>query len=423
MATNFPTNLDSLTNPTGSDTLASVPHADQHANANDAIEAIETKVGIDGSVNTGTLEVRAPRIATSTTRPPAVAGRMMYETDTKQHMVYVNASEQWQPVVRNTGYKNQIINGDFRVNQRAFSSRTTTGYGFDRWRMEAVGGTSTYSAQQFVVGNFLTGIESANYARIVTSGLSAAGDYSILHQHIEDVRTLSGEVVTISFWARAGSGTPKIAVEFLQLFGSGGSPSANVSTLAGQVTLTTLWARYSLTVALPTLSSKTIGTTANSSAVQVNLWLSAGSTFNTRTNSLGTQNNTFDIWGVQVEQGSVATDLERRTIAAEVALCQRYYERLNYRLFGMWNSATTCRFVVSSRQTMRTNITPVLLTTTPTAEQWSIVAITGTGSTISVTDAATPEGVDISINGFSGRTSGQMAMFYQNQLEFYADYP
>ena len=43
MSSNYPGALDALTNPTASDTLnsATVPHADQHANANDAIEAIE----------------------------------------------------------------------------------------------------------------------------------------------------------------------------------------------------------------------------------------------------------------------------------------------------------------------------------------------------------------------------------------------
>lgn len=45
----YPTSLDSLANPTASDTLASVPHADQHANANDAIEAIEAKLGTGAS--------------------------------------------------------------------------------------------------------------------------------------------------------------------------------------------------------------------------------------------------------------------------------------------------------------------------------------------------------------------------------------
>lgn len=49
MSTNFPTSLDSLTNPTGTDSVSTVDHASQHANANDSIEALEAKVGIDSS--------------------------------------------------------------------------------------------------------------------------------------------------------------------------------------------------------------------------------------------------------------------------------------------------------------------------------------------------------------------------------------
>jgi hypothetical protein len=52
MATNFPTSLDSLTNPATTDQLNSPSHAAQHANANDAIEALEAKVGVDGSTVT-----------------------------------------------------------------------------------------------------------------------------------------------------------------------------------------------------------------------------------------------------------------------------------------------------------------------------------------------------------------------------------
>lgn len=52
MATNFPTSLDALTNPTATDQVSVVSHADQHANANDAIEALEAKVGVDGSAVT-----------------------------------------------------------------------------------------------------------------------------------------------------------------------------------------------------------------------------------------------------------------------------------------------------------------------------------------------------------------------------------
>lgn len=52
MATNFPTNLDNFTNPTSGNTLASPDHAAQHANINDAVEALEAKVGVNSSAVT-----------------------------------------------------------------------------------------------------------------------------------------------------------------------------------------------------------------------------------------------------------------------------------------------------------------------------------------------------------------------------------
>jgi len=47
MATNYPGALDILTNPTATDTLDSVtvPHASQHTDINDAVEAIEGELG------------------------------------------------------------------------------------------------------------------------------------------------------------------------------------------------------------------------------------------------------------------------------------------------------------------------------------------------------------------------------------------
>lgn len=49
MATNYPASLDNLVNPTATDTLNSstVPHHLQHANANDAIEALQTVLGVN----------------------------------------------------------------------------------------------------------------------------------------------------------------------------------------------------------------------------------------------------------------------------------------------------------------------------------------------------------------------------------------
>ena len=62
MATSFPNNLDSLTNPNSNDPLSNPSHSQQHINANDAIEALQTKVGIDGSENTNSLDYRLAQL-------------------------------------------------------------------------------------------------------------------------------------------------------------------------------------------------------------------------------------------------------------------------------------------------------------------------------------------------------------------------
>ena len=313
-----------------------------------------------------------------------------------------------------TGFKNFVMNGDFRINQRGWSSSTASGtYGFDRWAQFNSGGTVTYTPQTFTVGTSVGDYQPERYARLVTSGQSAAGDYALLRQTIEDVRSLAGGTATISFYAKAATSalaTPaKMAVELVQNFGTGGSPSADVSTPAGQVTLTTSWARYSVTVAVPSISGKTIGTTANTSGLQLNLWCSAGSTYNTRSGTLGIQSNTFDIWGVQVERGGYATAFEERPLQQELAMCQRYYEVVRHRTQGIWISATTCRFIFIAKQRMRVSITASLLTTTPYAEYWNSVGVTGVGSTLTQVTAS-DDSADCSISGFTGRTTDQPAM-------------
>ena len=232
-----------------------------------------------------------------------------------------------------TAGKNKIINGDFRVNQRNFTSNTASGsYNFDRWVQVNAGttGTLTVTPQVFTPGTApVSGYEGTNFVQCVTAAGASVDTLAVLGQYIEDVRTFAGQTVTISFWAKAASGTPKIGGEMVQFFGSGGSPSSFVATSTGSVTLSTSWARYSLTVAIPSIAGKTIGTTANSSSIQLLLWLSAGTTYATRSSNIGLQNNTFSIWGVQIEQGSTATAFQTATgnISGELAACQRYYWR------------------------------------------------------------------------------------------------
>ena len=230
--------------------------------------------------------------------------------------------------------KNKIINGDFTINQREFSSTTTTGtFGLDRWQLIAEGGTSTYSVQSFTLGAApVSGYEGSTFARLVSTGQSAAGDFTFLSQRIEDVRTFAGQTVTVSFWAQSDSGTPNVTVELQQFFGTGGSPSATVNSILASTpkqAISTSWTRYTYVFSVPSISGKTLGTD-NNSYLQLILWVSAGSDLDARTDTLGIQSNTFNFWGVQAEPGSVATAFQTATgtIQGELAACQRYYQKL-----------------------------------------------------------------------------------------------
>ena len=64
MATNFPENLDNFTNPNSDNPLSNPSHSEQHANANDAIEALQTKVGIDNSSDANSLDYRVSQLET-----------------------------------------------------------------------------------------------------------------------------------------------------------------------------------------------------------------------------------------------------------------------------------------------------------------------------------------------------------------------
>jgi hypothetical protein len=97
-----------------------------------------------------------------------------------------------------------------------------------------------------------------------------------------------------------------------QVFGSGGS--AGVNNLTSEIVLSTSWQRYTKTVAVPSVSGRTIGA---GSFLRASFGLPLNSTF------------TIDIWGVQLEAGTVATPFKRNapSIQAELAACQRYYYR------------------------------------------------------------------------------------------------
>ena len=85
MASNFPTSLDAFTNPSSTDSMdsVSVPHATQHADLNDAVEALQAKVGADSSAVTSSHDYKiADHASRITTLEGATTGSLVLITST-----------------------------------------------------------------------------------------------------------------------------------------------------------------------------------------------------------------------------------------------------------------------------------------------------------------------------------------------------
>jgi len=223
--------------------------------------------------------------------------------------------------------RNKIINGNFDIWQRG-TSQTANGYGSaDRWMCYSVGTTQAVSRQPFAMGQAEVPGNPTYYMRTVVTSVAGPGNLASIQHHIEGVRTLAGMKATLSFWAKANASKP-MAVSFKQSFGNGGTPSSPVNPIGPEkITLNTTWQKYIITVDLPSIADKTLGTDGMD-LLQISFWFDAGSNFNDQSASLGQQSGTFDIAQVQLEEGEIATPFEQRHIADELALCQRYHQRI-----------------------------------------------------------------------------------------------
>jgi hypothetical protein len=230
----------------------------------------------------------------------------------------------WYPIIETTNLaarsavlptrRNAVINGGFDFWQRSTSFALNPGaFGYfsaDRWRHYngAGGSTCTLSRQTFTPGTApVAGYEAEFFHRIAVSGWTS-GNIEV-ETRIEDVRTFAGQTVTLSFFAKASSAMTLTGL-IRQNFGSGGSGSIDTGTTA--FSISTSWARYTVTINLPSIAGKTVG-----AGSFLNPFFYFGA------------NTSLDIWGVQLEAGSVATPFARAatTLQGELAACQRYYTR------------------------------------------------------------------------------------------------
>jgi hypothetical protein len=248
-----------------------------------------------------------------------------------------------------TAGKNKIINGAFNVWQRGTTFTTNGVYTADRWKMDWIGSTPTtwsVSQQTFTPGAApVAGYEGQYFAQIsvTTAGSTTAGYW---YQRVEDVRTFAGQTITYSFWAKADSART-ITIYPYQSF-----PATDWTGTGQNVTLTTSWARYSVTLAMPSVSGKTIGASSFMAAL-IQWSVASGASYQT--------------WGHQMEAGSTATPFQTATgtIQGELAACQRYYWRATaggtFQALALGSSASTTAtyYNLQAPVTMRSSISSI----------------------------------------------------------------
>jgi hypothetical protein len=238
-------------------------------------------------------------------------------------------------------FRNRIINGAMRIDQRNAGASVTLNangvYPVDRWRCDEVtdGGATGEQVQDAPEG-FVDSLKITTTTADVTLSSS---QYMLINQFIEGFNTAdfgfgtaNAKTITLSFWVKSSlTGT----------FAGGFDNNDNSRSYVFNYTISSAntWEYKTITIV-----GDTSGTwnTTNARGLGLRFGLGSGTDFDGTVGAwqsglkfsssgavsvIGTLNATWQITGVQLEAGTVATPFERRQFEQELALCQRYFYR------------------------------------------------------------------------------------------------
>lgn len=362
----------------------------------------------------------------SPTAPTSPAdGDQWFNTNTGQLFIYYTDANgsQWvesRAPITADGYvsPNYIINGGFDIWQRGTSGSIggTVGFSADRWQTVTYAGGTTYWFQQAAGTNPI----GARYCLRIQRASGATNTASMNTGYAfetQDVLRMAGKTMTLSFYARAGANYSPVgsALSYAITWGTGtdqsvygggtgGALSGGGDIIRSTVTLTTGWQRYTITFAVPATAT-TLGF-----AIYSGVTGTAGAA------------DYYDLTGVQLEEGSVATPFRRNanSIAGELAACQRYfYNPLHeisvlYSAFGnaVTYSANAARATIELPVTMR--VVPTITGIT-VGDFWLGYGNIGnnfqaTGMTI---DPSTRNHLQITVNTSGGMNNNTFCQLYR----------
>jgi len=243
-------------------------------------------------------------------KPSGIAGEAMLRAETVAE----------QQALIGVGRRNLLINGDFRVAQRATTYTKTANswnvYGsVDRWGI--------YYQNTVVAQN--SGVINGSYQYYVSVGnTGTAPDNHFIYQKIESgSRIVSGKPITISFMAKSANSTElRLRGRFMDSATTSGSVNSGEKTF----NLTPEWQSFDWTF-----------TPVDTSANLTRDFLIIVDTEITN----DTVSDIYDLTNFQLELGKVATPFEHRSYGEELALCQRYFEKSVADSIGISTVATT----------------------------------------------------------------------------------
>jgi len=212
------------------------------------------------------------------------------------------------------GFKNRLINGDFRIWQQGTNLTYTGGsYTADMWIIEPRSSQSTTISQSTDVpageghgfsGKFLAtaGTQQGFHIRTAVE-LPAAGNYGEFQP---------GTTWTLSFWAKSVYTGVAINPNFFLTSNAISNPNSSVAVAGGSQTIAQTWTKYSWTVTMPSWTADS-GSLSACNNLTIRLLVGAGY-------------QELYITGAQLEPGTQATTFDRRPITMEQSLAYRYYE-------------------------------------------------------------------------------------------------
>ena len=243
-------------------------------------------------------------------------------------------------------FRNLIINGDMSIAQRGTSKTGETGTGYkslDRWRFQAGSGiVSTFSQSTDVPSGQGFAYSFKQEATTGDSDLTT-DQYNAVVQRIEGQMlqqlkkgTSNAESTTLSFWVKASvTGTYIVNI----------TDDDNSRVIAKSYTINSAntWEKKTIT-----FDGDTTGALDNDNArsITVTFWQGAGTDFTSGTlqttwgsnvtanlavgqvNAFASNNNTWQITGVQWEVGTSASDFEFLPHDIQLQRCYRYYEKI-----------------------------------------------------------------------------------------------